>query len=118
MGVAHTLSRRFFWAESILWKDDLIEHNATIFLSGRDSIINAPRVRAYLQTGTGKELQTGRYTSGQKEVKEADPADNSAVTVVWCADLDHGQTFDLALWRMRLKSEVLTSARRVGGIQR
>jgi hypothetical protein len=104
MGVAHTLFRTFFWSENIL---------ATVFLSGKDSIINAPLVRAYLQAGVGEGQQNGKYTSSRSESSEANPADkiNGRLNVVWCADLDHGQIFDLAVWRVRLENEVLKQAR-------
>jgi hypothetical protein len=125
MGVAYTLSRQFFWSENILWKEDLIVRHVTVFLSGKDSIINAPLVRAYLQTGVGEDQQNGKYTSSRSEDSEANhtaekivpssgQVDDGRLNVVWCADLDHGQIFDLAVWRMRLKVEILTQAR-VGG---
>jgi hypothetical protein len=128
MGVAHTLSRQFFWSENILWKEDLIERHATVFLGEKDSIINAPLVRAYLQAGVGEEQQNSKNTGRRNEAREANPAaekiaslpglvDDGRLNVVWCADLDHGQIFDLAVWRMRLESEVLVQAR-VGRIQR
>ena len=113
MGVAHTLSRTFFWSENILWKDDLIEHHATVFLGGKDSIINAPLVRAYLQAGVGEEQQNSKYSSSRSEGSETNPTDkiDGRLNVVWCADLDHGQIFDLAVWRARLESEILKQAR-------
>ena len=112
--MAYTLSRQFFWSENILWKEDLIERSTTIFLSGKDSIINAPLVRAY--------LQNGKFTSSPGEAREANHAtekdvpspgqvDDGRLNVVWCADLDHGQIFDLVVWRMRLKGEILMQAR-------
>lgn len=120
MGVAYTLSRQFFWSENILWKEDLVERRATVFLSGKDSIINAPLVREYLQSGVAEEQQNGKFISSEIEASEAHPAapaGNTAslsglahegrLNVVWCADLDHGQIFDLAIWRRRLKNEIL-----------
>jgi hypothetical protein len=114
MGVAHTLSRTFFWSENILWKEDLFEHHTTVFLGGKDSIINASLVRAYLQ-GAG-EHQTGK-DSNQSEANTAEeivPCGqvHGRLNVVWCADLDHGQIFDLPVWRTRLEIEVLTLAAR------
>lgn len=128
MGVAYTLSRQFFWSENILWKEDLIERRATVFLSGKDSIINAPLVRAYLHNGDGEERQSGKYISSQSEASEANhtadgivpssgQVDDRRLNVVWCPDLDHGQIFDLAVWRTRLKGEILMQAR-VGENQR
>jgi hypothetical protein len=127
MGVAHTLSRTFFWSENILWKEDIVGRHVTVFLGGKDSIINAPLVRAYLQAGIRKEQQNDEYTSSRSEASEANHGpekivpssgliEDGQLNVVWCADLDHGQIFDLAVWRMRLKGEILAQAR-VGAIQ-
>jgi hypothetical protein len=109
MGVAHTLSRTFFWSQNILWKEDLIVHRATVFLSGKDSIINAPQVRRYLQ-------DPGEHDPGNEEVTYPEqsgpaPPEPGCVEVVWCATLDHGDVFDLAAWRERLKLEILRKAR-------
>ena len=118
--MAHTLSRQFFWSENILWKEDLIERSTTIFLSGKDSIINAPLVRAYLQNGDftsspGEGREANHAT--EKNVPSPGQVDDGRLNVVWCADLDHGQIFDLVVWRMRLKGEILMQARE-GGKQR
>jgi hypothetical protein len=115
MGVAYTLSRRFFWFESILWKEDLMEHHTTVFLSGKDLIVNTPQVRTYL-LDVG-EQQNGRNASQDEEstaekIKLLGRVDGR-LNVVWCADLDHGQIFHSALWRARLKSEVIEQAARV-----
>ena len=103
MGVAHTLARTFFWSENILWKKDITERQVTVFLSGSDSIVNAPLVRAYL--GDGAE-------EGQQIVKLLDnPLDGGRLNVVFCENLDHGQIFDLKVWRMRLLDEVFAHTR-------
>lgn len=114
MGVAHTLSRRFFWSENILWKEDLIECHATVFLSGKDSIINAPQVRAYLQGlerhQTDKHLNQSEIGLAAQTVPSRQA--QGRLNVVWCTDLDHGQIFDFRVWRTRLESEILTLAAR------
>lgn len=51
MGVSHTLSRHFFWSESILWKEDLEGRNVTVSLSGRDLIVDTESVGRYLAAG-------------------------------------------------------------------
>ncbi|ROT42901.1 hypothetical protein SODALDRAFT_355092 [Sodiomyces alkalinus F11] len=51
MDVSHTLSRRFFWADNILWKEDIQGHHATVILAARDLIVDTAAVSAYL-TGT------------------------------------------------------------------
>jgi hypothetical protein len=51
MGVSHTLSRRFFWFENILWKKDIEGRNVTVSLAGKDLIVNSEAVRMYLTSG-------------------------------------------------------------------
>ena len=48
MGVAHTLHRRFFWQENILWKHEIEHRQATVVLCGRDIIVNTQAVGRYL----------------------------------------------------------------------
>lgn len=110
--MAHTLSRTFFWSENILWKEDLLSHHATVFLSGKDSIINASQVRGYLED---IEKHHEDIIAGPGETDNQDvhcPSMRGSLDVVWCADLDHGQIFDLRAWRERLKLEILKKARR------
>lgn len=113
MGVAHTLSRTFFWSENILWKEDLSGHHATVYLSGKDSIINTPQVRAYLQEKDGCCITKDENQGEADNTKELAPAKqvNGKVDVVWCAELDHGQIFQLPTWRLHLEREILTQAR-------
>jgi pimeloyl-ACP methyl ester carboxylesterase len=51
MCISHTLSRRFFWSENILWKEDLAGRNVTVSLSGRDLIVNTETVGRYISSG-------------------------------------------------------------------
>jgi hypothetical protein len=122
MGVAHTLSRTFFWSENILWKNDLLSHHASVFLGGKDSIVNARLVYEYLQaTGGGEGDNTKRVSihsgdisaddSSEKAVPEKDYSGDGRLNVVWCPNLDHGQIFDLPPWRKQLVDEILTRAR-------
>lgn len=88
MGTAHTLGRRFFWSENIIWKEDLTKLRASVFLSERDDIINTRQVYEYLR-GEGEEGGDGR------------------LKVVECKQLHHGQAFDLKVWREVLVMDVL-----------
>ena len=91
MGVSHTLSRRFFWSENILWKHDIKDRPVTVSLSGKDLIVDTDAVRRYL---TGK---NGPLDS------ESSPVENgrtmrwksNGLDVLWFDDLDHAQVFDL-----------------------
>lgn len=129
MGVAHTLSRTFFWSENILWKNELLNHHATVFLAGKDSIINAPLVYEYLQaTGGGEDnkIKTRRISFHSDDIP-ADydfetavlekHADDDRLNVVWCPNLDHGQIFDLQPWRKQLVEDTLAHARRDFSVQ-
>ncbi|KAH8178496.1 hypothetical protein LIA77_00015 [Sarocladium implicatum] len=86
MGISHTLFRRFFWAENILWKEDIRAYPASVVLSGRDSIIDAKAVGAYLTGALDWSLETARWEEG---VWKGD-----VLEVLWFQDLDHGQAFD------------------------
>jgi pimeloyl-ACP methyl ester carboxylesterase len=50
MGVSHTLARRFFWNENVLWKRDLGGRKVTVSLGGRDLIVNTEAVARYLSS--------------------------------------------------------------------
>ncbi|KAM3084070.1 hypothetical protein ACMFMG_001822 [Clarireedia jacksonii] len=51
-GVAHTLGRRFFWNENVLWKQDLGTRKVTACLAGRDLIVDTEAVGRYLCCGS------------------------------------------------------------------
>ncbi|OJD34176.1 transcription initiation protein spt5 protein [Diplodia corticola] len=94
MGVAHTLSRCFFWSENIMWKEDLAGRDVTVSLSGRDLIVDTETVRGYLK-GEGKwegKASEGNGVDGKR----------SELDVLWFEDLDHAQVFDTAGNRRRL----------------
>jgi len=59
MSVSHTLARRFFWNENVLWKKDLGNRKVTVSLSGRDLIVDTEAVGRYMSTGAGQELANG-----------------------------------------------------------
>lgn len=83
IGVAHTLSRTFFWSQNILWKEDLLGHHVTVFLGEKDSVINAPKVRRYLEGveehDTGKEPEQ----NGAKDPEKACRSNMSAAAWGW-----------------------------------
>ena len=78
--VARTLARHFFWAENILWKEDLADRRVAVVLSGRDQIVDAAEVHEYL-TGEPRGQESFRW-------KEED------LEVLYYADIDHAQVFD------------------------
>ncbi len=112
MGVAHTLSRTFFWSENILWKEDLLGHRTIVFLSGKDSIINTPQVRTYLQDTSANHTDQAseKKALSEPELGTRCPEAKSRLDVMWYEDLDHGQIFNDALIRNRLIRDVVTEA--------
>ncbi|KAL8737042.1 MAG: hypothetical protein Q9181_002086 [Wetmoreana brouardii] len=87
MGVAHTLSRRFFWQENILWKHDIEGRRMTVVLCGRDLITNTDAVGQYLandedQTSSSDSSWADRNWTG------------SGLEIIWYRELDHSQVFE------------------------
>lgn len=86
MDVSHTLSRRFFWADNILWKEDIQGHHTTVILAARDLIVDTGAVSAYLTGTDGWNQDTSWRKSG---IWKGD-----MLEVVWFRHLDHAQSFD------------------------
>jgi pimeloyl-ACP methyl ester carboxylesterase len=114
IGVAHTLSRRFFWSENILWKEDLGvsdgQRTATVVLGGNDDIVDAQAVRRYLTTSSSiaspaheKPIKEEGSIKEGVEIKLVNVAagasastsgSGSALQVIWFERFHHGQAFD------------------------
>ena len=104
MGVAHTLSRRFFWSENILWKHNLKGHLVTVVLCGKDLIVDTEAVGRYLKgEGSGPSKASGEGTT--LEDWKTKPWKGTELDLLWFQDLDHAQVFDKRKTRHRL-SEV------------
>ncbi|KAL8695584.1 MAG: hypothetical protein Q9224_003324, partial [Gallowayella concinna] len=86
MGVAHALSRRFFWQDNILWKHELGGRRVTIVLAGKDLIVNTHAVGQYL---AGDEHQTSQGTDWKRSEWKG-----TGLDIIWHNDLDHAQVFD------------------------
>lgn len=83
MFVAHTLSRRFFWSENILWKNEIQQRPVTVVLCGKDIIVDTETVGRYLSgTTLGEEHWKHQQWRGQ------------GLDILWFDDLDHAQVFD------------------------
>lgn len=116
MGVAHTLARQFFWYENVLWREDLTDCQASVFLSANDAIVNAAVVREYLEgtdtPGNDVAVRKSVTTNGHRHKKDfPQDQDHKMPRVVWGDCLDHGQFFDIPVWRKRMRDEVLTLSR-------
>ena len=104
MGVAHTLFRGFFWSDNILWKEDVDGIPLSVFLAGRDQIVNSDEVARYL-TGDIRDDDSYHQSNWKGEPGGWSTSDDM-LRVFWCDDLDHAQIFDDAICRDRLVREV------------
>ncbi|OCK76942.1 hypothetical protein K432DRAFT_445684 [Lepidopterella palustris CBS 459.81] len=94
MGVAHTLSRRFFWSENILWKEDIADRNVTVSLGGRDLIVDTEVVGRYLVGADTGNWKDGSWKEG--------PWIGDGLDVLWFQQCDHAQVFDEKKTRKKL----------------
>ncbi|KAH8757942.1 hypothetical protein F5883DRAFT_502531 [Diaporthe sp. PMI_573] len=94
IGVAHTLFRRFFWADNILWKEDIQNRRVAVSLAGSDLIVDTKVIRAYLTGGDDWFLAIENWENGQWTGDDLD--------VLWFPEFHHGQVFDKKSTRARL----------------
>lgn len=94
MGISHTLFRRFFWAENILWKEDTRGHHVTVALAEKDLIVDTKAVATYLTGGKEKNLAMGGWEDGIWKGDELD--------VLWFQEIDHAQVFDRKETKVKL----------------
>lgn len=85
MMVSQTLARHFFWAQNILWKDELNGRRVTVSLSGKDLIVDTETIGKYLN---GVDLK-----SGERRWKDAEWTGNDLETL-WWPTADHAQVFE------------------------
>jgi pimeloyl-ACP methyl ester carboxylesterase len=90
--VRHTLQRRLFWMENVLWKEELRNRDVTVALGGKDAVVDSPTVRKYLlgsREWGGNESWTG-----------------NGLDVVWFEGFNHAEMFD---WKTsyRMLAEIL-----------
>ena len=86
MGVAHTLARRFFWSENILWKEDVQGRLLSVALSGQDLIVDTLTV--------GRYLANGHIGTLQDEDWQEQPWKGEDFDLLWFQHKDHAQIFD------------------------
>ncbi|KAH0545373.1 hypothetical protein FGG08_000514 [Glutinoglossum americanum] len=100
MGVSHTLARRFFWSENILWKEDFRKRRLTVSLGGKDLIVDTEAVGAYLTEADKESQETGSWKERAWEGEGLD--------LLWFRNLDHAQVFDREITRRQLVEVVRT----------
>lgn len=122
MCTAHTLGRRFFWNEVILWKEDMLnsDRRVTVILSERDIIFDSATVGAYLTNGRTPE------GSNNSEIWQQRWWSGGELDVLWFKDIDHGEILndpddrkilvDIALNYCRGESAPVARRRSIDGI--
>ena len=102
-GIAYTLGRTFFWAECVLWRENVQGRDITVVLSGKDLITDTKAVAEYLVgDGSGNQVVTRQ---DDKEVPDQGVElvrarykgrkwTGTGVEVLWFEKADHAQVFD------------------------
>jgi hypothetical protein len=91
-GVAHTLGRRFFWTENIIWVEELGlgapngVRGVTIVMGGQDLIVNTRNVSEYLLASTNVPLNdttnTEPFAGGHATGNKNKPAKAASVRLL------------------------------------
>ncbi|QPH01371.1 hypothetical protein C2857_005571 [Epichloe festucae Fl1] len=105
IGISHTLSRRFFWADNALWKEDLQGHRVGVVLAGRDIVVDTKVVATYLM---GSNDTVWDKTDWEHAVWKG----GDGLEVLWFGELDHGEAFKHKKTRRRLVRMVRDFCRR------
>ena len=89
MMISHTLARRFFWTEFILFKEDLPSGvPVLVILSGRDIIVPTKDVWNYLTDATNLEETESDATGDYAEWTDGE------MKVLWFGGLNHAGLFN------------------------
>jgi hypothetical protein len=99
MGISHTLFRRFFWSENILWKEGIRNRRVTVVLGGKDLIVDTEVVKEYL---IDNESVSREEESWKGRVQKGGVRSGNELDVLWSLELDHGQMFNKKSMRARL----------------
>jgi len=76
----HTLQRRLFWIENVLWKDELRNRDVTVALGGKDVVVDSWTVRKYLL--------------GDREWRSNEAWTGDGLDFIWFNDFNHAEIFD------------------------
>ncbi len=105
MCVAHALTRRFDWAENVLWKGELKGiGRATVALAGEDIIVETRAVREYLcDDGDGGGARLVRAGEERMTRPQGDEGrvGKGGLDVLWFEGINHSEMFERARhWRL------------------
>lgn len=113
-GIASTLSRRFCWRESALFREHFEGRKATVIVSSRDTLIDPPAIASYIDSGdvnyTHQSIERWKRTmtewNGENDLE-----------LMWLDDYDHGQAFMSRVALPYLVKVLTTHARRHKQVQ-
>ncbi|KAI9511086.1 hypothetical protein F5148DRAFT_1274424 [Russula earlei] len=107
---ARALSRHFFWFESILFREDRGRLPIAVSLAGRDQIVDAPAVHAYLTDGEeqGSTAEEGAAGAPSRWAQHG-------LEVLYFPELDHATVFDTPKDRAVLLEVLRRFVRQEGG---
>lgn len=90
--IAHSLARKFYWAENVLWKQDLRGRNVTVALSAKDIIVPTTAIARYLRENDSDSGMSRAVDA--VHAHEGDSWDPEGLSLLWYPDCDHAQMFD------------------------
>ena len=90
MGAAHTLTRRMFWSDNVLWKEEIEGRRMTVVLSQNDIIVDAESVGKYLTRNKGVKAADDHRGGEWKKWKW----DGRGLNVLWFEGLNHAEVFN------------------------
>lgn len=89
MMAAHTVTRRFVWTENMLWKEEYEGKKVGMVVSGRDIILNGPRLLQYLIADQPEiERSSIGALNGAERIKCGE------LEVLWFKNLNHAEVFE------------------------
>ncbi|KAF1987638.1 hypothetical protein K402DRAFT_392447 [Aulographum hederae CBS 113979] len=126
VGVAHTLARRFFWAENVLWREEVGGNEGimtTVSLGGKDIIVDAECVGRYLAgldgssegEGDGSKNNKGEGDGNTNEVNGWKNKEwtGKGLEILWSENCDHAQVLE----RERKRRPLVRAMRRYSRIE-
>jgi hypothetical protein len=97
MCVANTIARHLFWAQNILWKEEIMDRNVTVSLAGRDMVTNPQAIARYL-TDERNGLDAFDVGDDEDVLDEGNRRERGwrgeGLDVLWYERLDHAGVFD------------------------
>lgn len=121
-GIAHTLGRRFFWSECVMWDNDVecfLKNGGrlTVTLGGKDLIVNTEAVGRHLAKYSANRALASDVRSKDEDLdcSSAHPTEGwwkrskwqgVGLDVLWFGELDHGQVFAAKKARVELVKAV------------